>query len=853
MIVDIKKIAETRSYRVKSVDLHPTEPLLALSLFTGHVLLVNIENGNVVRRVEVSSSPIRAVRFVGRKNWLIAGGDDMCIRVYNASTMERLARFQAHNDYIRYIAVHPTLPLLLTAGDDTVVKAWNWEKDWQLVQTYRGHLSYVLSLAINPKDPTQFATASMDRTVRMWSIDSPTQNYTLMAHADRGVNFVEFYPFADKPYLLTTSDDRTIKVFDYQSKNVVATLSGHAHNVSFAIWHPELPLIISGSEDSTIKLWNSRSYKLEKTINFGMERVWCATMRPDTNLLSFGFETGTLTVRMGRDEPLVSMDQSGKIVWVRHLEAFSASVRGPAAGDGELALAKKDLGSVEVQPSTLAHSPDGRYVALVGDGEYVVYTALAWRQKHFGAAQDFCWGPDASFAILDGSSVHVKKNFKDQYSVSVKGAQHVFGGAFLGVQTQETLHFFDWEGGQAVAEIEVAATSVEWAPSGALVCLSTASSAFVLSVDNEAIDDGIAAGKTQLESAFAELVELDKEPLRSVTWVGDCMVYTTASHRLNYLVGTQTYTLSHYDRPMYLLRYLARDSAVYLADRDVKVASHALSVAVVEFQTAVLRGDAESAAETLLPAVPEHERTAVARFLESEGYKELAYKITRDANHKFELALALDRLDLAAQSISLGESAKWRQLGDKYLSAWDITSAESAFKNANDLESLLLVYSSTGNTEGLLQVAKDAESLGANNVAFDARWAAGDVQGATALLNKTGRHAEAALFALTYGVPTAESVKLWKDALTADGRANIAALVLDGPDAEDPDAAAETAEQSEQPEQPEAAVSAEAPEAPESAPEPAPESQEPESAPASGAAESEEPPAETESAKNAEN
>jgi len=776
MKVDLKKQLETRSYRVKGIDVHPTEPLLAASLYTGALQLWNYDTQQLVRSVDVSSVPARAVRFIPRKNWIAVGSDDMQIRVFHAATLEKVAQFEAHLDYIRALAVHPTLPILLSSSDDMLVKAWDWDRQWQCTQVFRGHQSYVLGLAINPKDPTQFATGSMDRTVKVWSLDAPTPNYTLEAHDERGVNYVAFYPFADKPYLLTTSDDRTVRVFDYQSKQVVATLVGHTHNVSFAVWHPSLPLIISGSEDSTLKLWNARSYKLEQTINVGMERAWCVAPKPDSNMLVVGFETGALALKLGRDEPVVSMDASGKLVWARQLEAFSGSVRGPAPEDGQVVhLQTKDLGAVEMQPSLLSHSPDGRYVAVSGDNDVVVYTALAWRSKFFTAGTDFCWGPDNTCAVLTSAGeVQVKRQFKDAYEVSVPGARRVFGGELLGVVVDEAVAFFDWRTGAQTAVLSVAARELLWSDDGAFLAVITDDVTHVLRVDLPRLEEGLEAGVADLSDVFEEVAELAREPVRSALWIGDCLVYTTASNRLNYLVGTETYNISHYDRDMYVVRYLPRDSSVYLCDKDVRVYSQQLSVAVVEFQTAVLRGDVDEAVETLLPKVPESELNGAARFLEAQGLRELALKITRDSAQKFELALALDRLDLAAGIAGPEEVSKWRQLGDHYLAQWNVDRAIEAYSHAKELDTLLLIHTSTGNKPGLLDLAARAENDGKYNLAFNALWSVGATPEIVALLNKSGRHAEAALFALTYGEGITGSVDQWKAALRAHGREQIA-------------------------------------------------------------------------------
>ena len=44
-----------------------------------------------------------------------SGSDDFQLRVYNYNTSEKVTSFEAHPDYIRAIAVHPTQPFVLTA------------------------------------------------------------------------------------------------------------------------------------------------------------------------------------------------------------------------------------------------------------------------------------------------------------------------------------------------------------------------------------------------------------------------------------------------------------------------------------------------------------------------------------------------------------------------------------------------------------------------------------------------------------------------------------------------------------------------------------------------------------------
>ena len=183
-----------------------------------------------------------------------------------------------------------------------------------------------MNLAFNPKDSNTFASACLDSTVKVWSLGSAVANFTLDAHP-KGVNYVEYYHGGDKPYLVTSGDDRLVKIWDYHSKSCIQQLSGHESNVSFAIFHPNLPIIVSGSEDGTVKIWHSSTYRLENTLNYGLERCWCVAYSTRGNDVGFGFDEGAVVVKLGKEDPSVSMDAAGKVVFSRNTEIVSTNLQ----------------------------------------------------------------------------------------------------------------------------------------------------------------------------------------------------------------------------------------------------------------------------------------------------------------------------------------------------------------------------------------------------------------------------------------------------------------------------------------------------------------------------------------------
>ena len=89
-----------------------------------------------------------------------------------------------------------------------LIKLWDWEKKWQCSQVFEGHSHYVMMIVLNPKDNNQFASASLDRTIKVWQLGSPHTNFTLEGH-EKGINCLDYFQGGDKPYLISGADDRS--------------------------------------------------------------------------------------------------------------------------------------------------------------------------------------------------------------------------------------------------------------------------------------------------------------------------------------------------------------------------------------------------------------------------------------------------------------------------------------------------------------------------------------------------------------------------------------------------------------------------------------------------------------------
>jgi len=249
--------------------------------------------------IKVSDKPTRAARWISRKSWIVSGSDDHYLRVFNYGTMsspiEKMLEWEAHDDYIRAIAVHPSLPLILSASDDRTIKSWDLENEFSHVKTFEGHSHYVMMVKINPTDPNSFASASLDGTIKTWSVTTGEVQVTLSGH-NKGVNCIDYCTLDNQPRILSGADDFMIKLWNFHTGECLITLEGHTGNISSVIWHSKHPsFVFSTSEDSTTRMWSleSPASNYRYLTNPDLGRGWALAMtKSEPELLVIGYDYG---------------------------------------------------------------------------------------------------------------------------------------------------------------------------------------------------------------------------------------------------------------------------------------------------------------------------------------------------------------------------------------------------------------------------------------------------------------------------------------------------------------------------------------------------------------------------------
>ncbi|MBN3922196.1 serine/threonine-protein kinase [Nostoc sp. NMS4] len=162
----------------------------------------------------------------------------------------------------------------------------NVSENSYLPKPFKGHSSDVNSVAFSP-DGTTLASASDDKTIKLWNPVSGQVIRTLEGHFN-WIWTIAFSP--DSKILASGSADKTIKLWNVETGKLIRTLDGNSDGVTSVAFSPDGKTLASGtaSKDMKIKLWNVETGKLIRTLEGHTSGVASVVFSPDGKTLASG-------------------------------------------------------------------------------------------------------------------------------------------------------------------------------------------------------------------------------------------------------------------------------------------------------------------------------------------------------------------------------------------------------------------------------------------------------------------------------------------------------------------------------------------------------------------------------------
>jgi WD40 repeat protein len=182
------------------------------------------------------------------RRWLVTSSKDHTCRVWSVRDMACAALLEGHADAVGAVCLSPRpssytsrTALAFSGGADKILKRWAVStllssssgsrmkvmSRHTASHSVRAHDKDINCVSLAPNDQL-LATASQDKTVRLWSASDLTPLSTLKGHK-RGVWKVCFSP-VDR-CLASCSSDRTVKLWSMADYSCLHTFEGHTASV----------------------------------------------------------------------------------------------------------------------------------------------------------------------------------------------------------------------------------------------------------------------------------------------------------------------------------------------------------------------------------------------------------------------------------------------------------------------------------------------------------------------------------------------------------------------------------------------------------------------------------------------
>ena len=198
---------------------------------------------------------------------LAAGGCDRAVRVWDLSDGVLKAKLEQtienHADWVLGVTLSADGKYLATAARDKTAKVWDL-KAKESVMTFPEHQAIVYGVALN-KDASVGFSVGADKNLRTWKPGG--EGKQVKAGSGHGDEVFKIVAHPKDPVLATASGDKTVRLWDADKVAATKTLQGLTDFVFAVAFSPDGSLVAGGSYDGEVRVWKVADGSVVKGFN----------------------------------------------------------------------------------------------------------------------------------------------------------------------------------------------------------------------------------------------------------------------------------------------------------------------------------------------------------------------------------------------------------------------------------------------------------------------------------------------------------------------------------------------------------------------------------------------------------
>lgn len=273
---------------ITAVAFHSSGRWLASGAY-GRVVVWDLQIGQPNRILTNVLGAVNDLKFSPDGTVLaIAGGQPSAkgdLRLVNVADGKLLATLGGHVDVVSSVSFSADGKYLASASFDKTVKVWNVATR-QIVSTFNGHSDVVYAVAFGPTGEW-YATASKDRTGRLVDTQTGTSRLTFSGTDQEAVAVAIS---GDGKSVVTAGFDPALTWWNAETGERTKRQTGHNTGVNEVQVNTTGEIVVSAGADATVKLWQGKNFELLRSVSVGSNAYAVATTKDGKLFASGSFD-----------------------------------------------------------------------------------------------------------------------------------------------------------------------------------------------------------------------------------------------------------------------------------------------------------------------------------------------------------------------------------------------------------------------------------------------------------------------------------------------------------------------------------------------------------------------------------